>query len=593
MELIDNKEITIAVLPFQLIGEIGDLNPIIYGFTEDLIINFSKFVGLSVISQYSTQNITDPSDDAVVSLLGTDYIITGSFRSKSNQYRIGIQLIRTRDNKVVFAGNHDESLESILNTQDVITQQIVSVLQQQIDHDLLTYSYKKESVELAAYENWLLGMNLLKKGTVESDFAARKHFEAALEIDSHFARAYTGISLTYFNEWSCQLWDRWDVSQKGAHEYALKAIDLDENDYVSLAVLGRTFLYLGDYHKSEHYFRKSFRMNPNDADNLVLIAFYLVYLGYAEEAEQLYLKAKKLNPLHPDAYFPQASFIYFELGDYEKSILFGEKVSNPSIWTDFPAFLAAAYYHLSEFDKMQDYFTQYLSLFQKNINNGIEPSVKKAIDWQKIVNPYKTKTNLEPFWEFITTEKVTVVANNPSKPKSDSRGSFAINGEFWELNYLGQSAILKDSKGLHDIAKLLGQPEKQFHCSELMGTVLDSDGSPVVDNQALNDYKKRIRTLQSEISEAEEMNDFIKADELREEYEDLMDHLSKVTGMAGKTRKVGSSLEKARSAVTWRIRNSIKKVENVHPQLAKHLSNTIKTGTFCCYTPDTVHEWII
>jgi hypothetical protein len=57
---------------------------------------------------------------------------------------------------VVFACNHDETTETILDSQDAILQQIVSVLHQQIDYDLLSYSYKKEKVALAVYENWLV-----------------------------------------------------------------------------------------------------------------------------------------------------------------------------------------------------------------------------------------------------------------------------------------------------------------------------------------------------------------------------------------------------------------------------------------------------
>lgn len=593
MELIGNKESTtsVAVLPFQMLGEVAGLSPIILGFTEDLIVNFSKFIGLSVISQYSSLGITNASDTSAISQLGADYIITGSFRPLGeNHFRIGVKLVRTRDNRIVFAGNHDESLETMLNTQNTVTEQIVNVLQQQINHDLLSYSYRKESVELAAYENWLLGMNLLKKGTVESDLQARERFEAALKIDPQFARAYTGISLSYFNEWSCQLWERWDVSQKGAHKYAMKAIELDENDYVSLAVLGRTFLYSGDYDKSEYFIRKSLKMNPNDADNLILIAFTMVYLGLVKEAETLFLKARNLNPLHPDIYFPHASFIYFELGDYEKSAAYAEKVKDSSVWTDFAAYVAAAYYHLSQFDKMKLYWEKYLKLFEKNINHGKPITHKQALEWQIMVNPYKGKTNLEPFWEYMGQSKQVISDSEPSHHEKLG-GDFILNGELWEMKYAKESIVLKDCKGFHDIVKLLAEPERQLHCSELMGTVLEAEGTAIIDNQALGDYKNRIKALQADISDAEEMGQVLKADGLREEYEMLLEHVSKAMGMSNKVRKTGSSLEKARSAVTWRIRSAIKRIEKVHPQLAKHLSNSIKTGTFCSYVPETPHQW--
>ncbi|WP_036384608.1 tetratricopeptide repeat protein [Muricauda sp. MAR_2010_75] len=593
MELVGNKETTIAVLPFQINGVENAMSPIIRGFTEDLIINFSKFNGLSVISQYSTMGISDISDTDSIEKLGADYLITGSFRPIEKGYRIGVQLIRTKDNRVVFAGNHDESLETVLNAQDIITQQMVSVLQQQIEHDLLSYSYKKESVGLAAYENWLLGIKELKKGTVESDLIARNYFEAALKIDPLFARAYTGISLSYFNEWSCQLWDRWEVSQKGAHDYALKAIELDENDYVSLAVLGRTFLYLGDYDKSEHLLRKSLRMNPNDADNLILISNCMVWLGYLEEAEELYIKARNLNPLYPEAYLPIGMLIYFEKGDYKRATALGEKVANISIWTDFTAFLAAAYYHLSLYEQMNLYWKKYLELFKKNINEGKEATNKEAVEWQKVVNPYKVKSNLEPFWEFKLGDSPMKTTSSVPRASAVSKGRFIHNGDLWQLSYLDLSVAIKDCKGLHDISKLLEQPESQLHCTELMGVVLETVGTSIIDDQALKEYKEKIRSLKADISDAEEMGLYQKADQFKEEYEALVEHLSKVTGLSNKIRKTGSSNEKARAAVTWRIRNAIKKIEKVHPQLAKHLANSIKTGTYCSYEPETPHEWTV
>ncbi len=592
MELIGNKETTIAVLPFQIIGDSESISPIIKGFTEDLIVNFSKYVGLSVISQYSTQHITNSSDAESIGRLGADYIITGSFRPTNQGFRIGVQLIRTRDHKIVFAGNHDETLESVLKMQDTITQQIVNVLQQQIDHDLLSYSYKKELVDLAAYENWLLGMNEVKKGTLESDLKAREHFKAALNIDPMFARAYTGLSLSYFNEWSCQLWDRWDVSQKGAHDYALKAIELDENDYVSLAVLGRTFLYLGDYDKSEHLLRKSLKMNPNDADNLVLISNCMVWLGYIQEAEQLYDKARNLNPLNPEAYLPTGMLVYFEKGEFEKAIEVGEKVSNLSIWTDFTAFLSAAYYHISRHDQMKSYWEQYLKIFRRNIKQNKDATNQEAIAWQKEVNPYKDKSNLEPFWEFMigkdSKPNAPIILAETSKV---IKGSFVHHGELWELSYGGLSINIRDSKGLRDITQLLEHPEEEFHCLQLMGSSVKQEGTALIDEKALKDYKSKIKSLKMQISDAEEMGLIEKAERLEEEYEQLMGYIGKVMGLSNKVRRTGSSLEKARAAVTWRIRNSITKIEQVHPLLAKHLANSIKTGTCCSYKPEIPHEW--
>jgi hypothetical protein len=75
------------------------------------------------------------------------------------------------------------------------------------------------------------------------------------------------------------------------------------------------------------------------------------------------------------------------------------------------------------------------------------------------------------------------------------------------------------------------------------------------------------------------------------EYNTLLDHLSASLGMGRKPRAKGSSVEKARSAITWRIRNVIKKIKTSHPKLAMHLSKSINTGTFCSYHPEVHIDW--
>jgi TolB-like protein len=351
--IVRNKNITIAVLPFKVINKNERLRTLIHGLTEDLITNLSKFVGLAVISQLSTEQITDTSDYGEIDKLTADYLIIGSVRNVADSLRITIQLIKGDDKSVVFSEQYNKSVGEIFDAQDIIIQQIVNVLQKEINYDLLSYSYRKETVDVVVYENWLMGMETLKKGSVENDDIARQYFEAALKIDPHYAPAYTGLSLSYFNEWSCQVWDRWDVSRGNAHKYALKAIEFDKNDYRALAVLGRTYLYAGEYENAEHCARKSLRMNPNDTDNLLLVGFTLMYVGFPQEAAQLYQKAMELDPLHVENnYFAYGSGFYLECGDYEKSAELGLKVDTDRCWIDFPAFLAAAYFHLSDFDNM-------------------------------------------------------------------------------------------------------------------------------------------------------------------------------------------------------------------------------------------------
>ena len=84
-----------------------------------------------------------------------------------------------------------------------------------------------------------------------------------------------------------------------------------------------------------------------------------------------------------------------------------------------------------------------------------------------------------------------------------------------------------------------------------------------------------------------------RAGNAREELDQLVEYLSGALGLGGRARPLGSAAERARSTVTWRIRNAIRKIAAAHPRLGRHLENTVRTGTFCGYEPETPTIWAL
>src|SRR5690606_3329739 len=173
---------------------------------------------------------------------------------------------------------------------------------------LLSKIKRRPKVAFRAYEHWLHGMEEVRKGSVESDLIAREHFERALAIQPDYALACSGMSLTYFNEWSCQLWDRWEVCKSGAYDWAQKAIELDDQNYIAALVLGKIFLFDGAHETAEYYLRKSVRLNPNDPDTVIQAAAYMIFLGHPDEALELFERTLRLVPAHQSAYLPFGMF---------------------------------------------------------------------------------------------------------------------------------------------------------------------------------------------------------------------------------------------------------------------------------------------
>ena len=68
--------------------------------------------------------------------------------------------------------------------------------------------------------------------------------------------------------------------------------------------------------------------------------------------------------------------------------------------------------------------------------------------------------------------------------------------------------------------------------------------------------------------------------------------LASAFGLGGRGRQAGSPIERARKAVASRIRFSLTHIARLHPALARHLRQYIRTGTVCTYVvPDEPVRW--
>ena len=73
----------------------------------------------------------------------------------------------------------------------------------------------------------------------------------------------------------------------------------------------------------------------------------------------------------------------------------------------------------------------------------------------------------------------------------------------------------------------------------------------------------------------------------------FLDYLTQSLNLKGGRKKFQDSGDKARSAVTWRIRNAIKTIQTSNPELGKHLSASIITGNLCSYSPEIIIDWVL
>jgi hypothetical protein len=148
---------------------------------------------------------------------------------------------------------------------------------------------------------------------------------------------------------------------------------------------------------------------------------------------------------------------------------------------------------------------------------------------------------------------------------------------------------LPDAKGLRDLAVLLGSPGRDVHVLTLLGRDVPATGSdPVLDDRARARYRSRLGELDGDIDEAVEFQDLHRAERLQAERDALLAELAAATGLGGRPRRLGDETERARKTVGARIRDALRRVDAVHPELAEHLRATVGVGTVCRYTPQPV-----
>jgi hypothetical protein len=130
-------------------------------------------------------------------------------------------------------------------------------------------------------------------------------------------------------------------------------------------------------------------------------------------------------------------------------------------------------------------------------------------------------------------------------------------------------------------------PTREVHVLELSGaTGADGgDAGQILDEGARASYRERMKELAAEIDESNAWGNPGRRERAEREAEAIRDELTRAIGLGGRARRTGSAVECARSNVQRRIRATLEHIETACPRLARHLTASVRTGTFCAYEP--------
>jgi hypothetical protein len=170
----------------------------------------------------------------------------------------------------------------------------------------------------------------------------------------------------------------------------------------------------------------------------------------------------------------------------------------------------------------------------------------------------------------------------------------------WLVGPADAASTVRALRGFGYLRELLRRPGQPIPALDLVaaggGGVVQAGLGDLLDQQALQAYRRRLRDLEHDLAEAEEWADIARRDALHAEHDALIDQLTAATGLRGRARTTtGGSQERARVAATKAINAAIDRITSIDGPLGRHLRTAIRTGLTCTYQPDSHNtpDWIL
>ncbi|HEX8810873.1 MAG TPA: winged helix-turn-helix domain-containing protein [Terracidiphilus sp.] len=272
--------LTMGIVPFEIKG--AEAWPLEGGLRMDLTDTLSQLPSLQVHALHSLEGVRsdDPGLLTTAKSLHLDLLLLGKFSVDDNhQCVLHLDLVRSRDAAHLASYSYTGSLRDLAAIRNKAQHDIFSGLQ-------LTWiplQGNAGSTENAdAYIDYLRARDLDSRPTVANLNGALAQFQAAIQHDPQFVRAYAGMATTYLN---LARYNDPAENLREAKMFAEKAIALNPRLAEAYAALGWVAIRR-DWNTvlGEAQLRRAVELEPNEASYHAVLAECLAYEGRSDEA---------------------------------------------------------------------------------------------------------------------------------------------------------------------------------------------------------------------------------------------------------------------------------------------------------------------
>jgi len=293
---------SIAVMPFVNESGNADVEYLSDGMTETLISSLSQLPNLNVKARSSVFRYKgkDTNTQTIGKELNVQAILNGRVVQRGDQLTLNLELVDAQTENVIWSEQYNRRQADLVSLQSEIARDVSGKLKIKLSGADEAKVAKSYTTNTEAYQLYLKGRYHWNKRTGESVKQAVEFYRHAIEKDSNYALAYSGLAEAHvlFPQFSVALPKD---SAPLAKATALRALALDDSLAEAHTALGEYLNYFEwDRVGAEKEFRRAIELNPNyaTAHNWLGIDLLAPTKRFDEAIAEL-RRAEELDPLSP------------------------------------------------------------------------------------------------------------------------------------------------------------------------------------------------------------------------------------------------------------------------------------------------------
>jgi DNA-binding SARP family transcriptional activator len=369
------------------------------GLADDIATELGRFPELDIIAPATAlaYRRAAVAPERIGAELGTDHVLDGGLRVAGDRLRITVRLVESCTGRQVWAERYDCKRAEVFDVQDDVVRRIAGTLASRIEDARLAAVRSTRPEDWEAYDLWLQGWSALKRADRASIQQARDLFQRAAAREPTFARAYSGLALALWTEWSCFSWSPWVFLRQDGLALARKAVQLEDRDHRAHCILGVAHLYAGDYDAARRHLARALELNASDPDVLAHVSFGMSLIGEHALAVDTGRTALRLQPHHPDWYAGMIGIALFGARLHEEAIQ--TMAPAPEAFCSAPAFIAAAYAHLGQARAAEPYRETVYRHYRNRLARREFAEGTSCVAWLLGIDPFRRAEDVEHYAE--------------------------------------------------------------------------------------------------------------------------------------------------------------------------------------------------